>query len=232
MLRVIKEYSKDLYRLFFPKICGGCDTPLSKGEDHLCLHCRVELPYTHFEMLKDNPVEKVFHGRISIQFATSMLFFSKGEKVQNILHNIKYNEQKELAVHMGRLFGARLQNNPEMKSVTTLVPVPLHPRKLHLRGYNQSDLFAEGMKDILGIELQIDNLHRVTNTATQTNRTRAERWENVENVFAVKNASKLRDKHVLLIDDVLTTGATLESCALALMDARCTVSVATIACVL
>src|SRR5688572_8400055 len=103
MLTAIKEYSTDFYRLFFPKICGGCDQPLTKGEDHLCLHCRLELPFTDFENVKGNPVEKIFYGRVEIQFATSFLFFTKGEKMQNILHNIKYNDSQELAIYMGRV---------------------------------------------------------------------------------------------------------------------------------
>lgn len=233
MLSSLLEYPADLYRLFFPKICGGCDTPLAKGEAHLCLYCRTALPFTGFESLKDNPVEKVFYGRVNIGFASSMLFFSKGEKVQNILHNIKYNEQKELGVYMGRVFGERLQNNTSLNDVTTIVPVPLHPHKQHLRGYNQSDLFAEGMNDILNIEMQTANLYRMSDTATQTRRTRMERWENVGNVFALKYPPKLEGKHVLLLDDVLTTGATLEACAQVLTGiGKCRVSIATIACVL
>jgi ComF family protein len=233
MIATIREYSTDLYRLFFPQICGGCDTPLSKGEQHLCVHCRLELPFTKFETLKDNLVEKIFHGRIEIEFATSLLFFSKSEKVQTILHNIKYNEQKELAVFMGRILGRKLQNNPWLKDVTTVIPVPLHPKKLHLRGYNQSELFAEGVSEILQLDLQTKNLVRTVNTATQTSRTRTERWENVENVFSVTNRNALSGNHVLLVDDVLTTGATLESAAQTLKDAcNCRVSIATLAFVL
>ena len=229
MLTTVREYTTDLYRLFFPKICGGCDNPLTKGEDHLCLNCRLELPFTNFETIKDNPVERVLYGRVNLEFATSLLFFSKGEKVQNILHNIKYNEQKELGIYLGRIFGERLQNNPYLKDVTTLIPVPLHPQKQHLRGYNQSDLFAEGMNEILNIEMQTANLYRVTNTATQTNKSRMERWENVENVFRLKNPLNVQNKHILLIDDVLTTGATLEACAQTLLKNNCKVSIATIA---
>ena len=206
--------------------------PFNKGEDHLCFHCRIQLPYTHFEMMKENPVEKVFHGRINLEFATSLLFFSKGEKVQNILHNIKYNEQRELGVFMGRIFGKRLENNPYLKDVTTLVPVPLHPQKQHLRGYNQSDLFAEGMNEILNIEMQSANLIRNANTATQTNKSRMKRWQNVGEVFTVKDPQLLNGKHILLVDDVLTTGATLEACAQTLLQHNCKVSIATLACVI
>ncbi len=230
MVSVIKEYCSDFYRLFYPKICGGCDVPLVKGEEHLCFNCRLELPFTNFEAIKENPVEKIFHGRVNLEFATSLLFFSKGEKVQNIMHNIKYNEQKELAIHIGRIFGERLQNNPYLKDVTAIVPVPLHPQKQHLRGYNQSELFAEGMNEILNVDLMTNVISRDINTETQTRKTRTERWENVEKAFVVKQPKQLAHQHILLVDDVLTTGATMESCTQTLLQsADCKVSIATVA---
>ncbi len=230
MLFNLKEYPVDFYRLFYPKICGGCDVPLAKGEEHLCFNCRLELPFTNFEIIKENPVEKIFRGRVHLEFATSLLFFAKGEKVQNILHNIKYNEQKELAVYIGRIFGERLQNNPYLKDVTAIVPVPLHPQKQHLRGYNQSELFAEGMNEIMKAGLMTDIISRDINTETQTRKTRTERWENVEKAFVVKQPKQLAHQHILLVDDVLTTGATLEACAQTLLQsADCKVSIATVA---
>lgn len=196
----------------------------------MCFNCRLELPFTNFEAIKENPVEKIFHGRVNLEFATSLLFFSKGEKVQNIMHNIKYNEQKELAVHIGRIFGERLQNNPYLKDVTAIVPVPLHPQKQHLRGYNQSELFAEGMNEILNVDLMTNVISRDINTETQTRKTRTERWENVEKAFVVKQPKQLAHQHILLVDDVLTTGATLEACAQTLLQsADCKVSIATVA---
>ena len=230
MITLLKEYTNDFYRLFYPQLCGACDVPLAKGEEHLCFNCRLELPFTNFETIKDNPVEKIFYGRVDINFATSLLYFSKGEKVQNIMHNIKYNEQKELAVFMGGIFGERLQNNSYLKDVTTIIPVPLHPQKQHLRGYNQSSLFAEGINEIMNVELSIDILRRDIHTETQTKKTRIERWENVENAFVIKKPNTLEHKHILLIDDVLTTGATLEACAQTLMkNNNCKVSIATVA---
>lgn len=233
MLTKLAEYPIDFYRLFFPKICGACEVALVKGEHHLCVHCNLDLPFTNFENIKENPVEKLFYGRINIEFATSLCFFSKDEKIQNILHNIKYSEQKELAIHVGKIFGNRLQNNEHLKDISVIIPVPLHPQKEHLRGFNQSTLFAEGMSEILQIEVQDKNLIRIVNTSTQTKKTRLERAENVEKAFEVKYPEKLKNKHILLVDDVLTTGATLESCAQTLIEqANCKVSIATIACVL
>lgn len=230
MMSIIAEYATDVYRLFYPKICGGCDLPLTKGEKHLCLHCRLGLPYTNFESLKDNPVEQVFAGRVNIEFATSMLFFTKGEKVQQIMHNIKYNDSKELAIYIGRLFGERLQNKLLPNDVSVIVPVPLHPKKQYLRGYNQSELFAEGMNEVLKLKLATNSIIRTVDTSSQTNKNRTERWENVSDVFKIKQLQSIKDKHVLLVDDVLTTGATLEACANSLIkEGNCKVSVATIA---
>ena len=230
MLSKLTEYPLDFYRLFYPKLCGACDVPLAKGEAHLCFNCRLEMPFTNFESFRENPVEKMFNGRVHLEFATSLLFFTKGEKVQNILHNIKYNEQKELAIYLGRIFGERLQNNPYLKDVTAIVPVPLHPQKQHLRGYNQSELFAEGMNEILNVDLMTNVISRDINTETQTRKTRTERWENVEKAFVVKQPKQLAHQHILLVDDVLTTGATMESCTQTLLQsADCKVSIATVA---
>lgn len=230
MISFVKEYTTDLYHLFYPRICGGCDLILAKGETHLCLHCRLELPFTNYETFKDNPIEKKFFGRVPLEFATSLLFFSQGDSVQKILHQIKYNEQKELAIYMGRIFGERLQNNPYLKDINTILPVPLHPKKQHIRGYNQSELIATGMNEVLNLELVLNNVVRKTNTETQTRKNTMERWENVEHVFDIKNISNLKQKHILLVDDVLTTGATIEACAQVLLDkTKSSVSVATLA---
>lgn len=230
MLASAKEYFVDLYRLFYPNLCGGCDEPLVKGEMHLCIHCRLDLPFTKFEKIKDNPVEKVFYGRAPLQFATSLLFFSKDGKTQQILHNIKYNGKRELAVYMGKLLGERLQQNPYLSDITCVVPVPLHPQKEHIRGYNQSTLLAEGITEVLKCKLLKNVIKRDVFTATQTKKGRVERWENVEQAFKIQRPDLLQHQHILLVDDVLTTGATLEACAHTLLAAgNCKVSIATIA---
>ncbi len=147
------------------------------------------------------------------------------------MHNVKYNEQKELAIYLGRIFGERLQNNPYLKDVTTIIPVPLHPKKQQLRGYNQTELFIDGMNEILNVEVITNTVVRDINTETQTRKSRTERWENVEKAFEVKKPKLLEHKHILLVDDVLTTGATLEACAQSILSSvNCKISVATIAC--
>lgn len=229
MLYKLLEYPLDFYRLFYPKLCGGCDKPLAKGEVHLCLHCFLELPFTNFEQLKDNPIEKIFYGRVNLNFATSLLYFSKKGKTQQLMHNIKYNHQKELAIHIGQIFGERLQNISYIQSVTAIVPVPLHPQKEHLRGYNQSAVIAEGINKVLQKKILLSNLQRDIFTETQTKKNRTERWENVEKAFKIYNAEQLNGQHILLVDDVLTTGSTLEACATALKSVNCDVSIATVA---
>jgi ComF family protein len=230
MITSVKEFGADFYRLFFPRICGGCGEALAKGEANLCLNCRLELPLTKFELFRNNPVDRLFYGRVPLDFATSFLFFSKGEKVQNILHHIKYNNKQELAVFMGNLFAERVAASEFLKDIGAILPVPLHAKKLALRGYNQSELFAKGLADKLELPLLPGTLKRMVNTPTQTKKSRIERWENVEDVFEVKAPDKIRHKHILLVDDVLTTGSTLEACAQALLAAiDCRVSVATLA---
>lgn len=230
MFQKLLEYPTDAFRLIYPVLCGGCDEPLVKGERHLCFSCRIGLPYTNFELIKENPVEKIFYGRVHLEFATAMLYFSKKEKVQNIMHNIKYNENIELANYIGRLIAERLHNIPALEDVSVLMPVPLHHHKLNLRGYNQSEKIAQGINKILQKEISVKNLIRTENTDTQTKKNRTERWENVKNAFEIKKPELLQNKHILLIDDVITTGATLEACAQTLLETiDCKVSVATVA---
>lgn len=230
MFSTVSTYFTDFYRLFYPSICGCCDQPLTKGEAQLCVHCRLSLPFTQYEKMEENPVEKSLFGRAPIVYGSALLQFSKGESTQQLLHNIKYNGQRELAVFMGRMMGTRLQESGRLLAVDVLMPVPLHPQKEQVRGYNQSALLVEGMAAILPAEVQKDNLVRKVATATQTRKSRLERWENVEAVFDVRHPERLRGKHIMLVDDVLTTGATIEACVQALTEkADCSVSVAVLA---
>jgi ComF family protein len=224
------EYLTDVYRLFYPKLCGACNTALYKGEQHICFVCSNNLPFTDFEKLKPNPVEKVFQVRIDVAFATSLLYFSRSTKTQNILHQIKYNNRKQLAIYLGNLLGERIKSTHEQLNFDVIIPVPLHPKKLQIRGYNQSSYIAKGIAEVLNIPIAEHIIKRKINTATQTKKTRVERWQNINNAFELNKKIKLNYNHILLVDDVLTTGATIEACANSLNSKQnLKISVATLA---
>lgn len=230
LLGTIQSYWADFIGLLYPSRCCACETQLKKGEQTICLACSVDLPLTGFHLHDDNPVAKRFWGRANITHATALYYFTKGGKVQHLVHQLKYNDRTDVGTLIGNNLGKELMQWPDHKDIDMVVPVPLHPKKQHLRGYNQSDFLAQGIADVMGIDFEPDLLERKTYTDSQTKKTREERWLNVKDVFGVKQPNKAQGKHILLVDDVMTTGATLEACAtklLALPNTR--VSIATIA---
>lgn len=219
-----------LLDLFYPRICAGCKSPLLQSEHLLCTSCHFHLPHTHYHLQHDNPVAKLFWGRVPLLAAAAFLQFRKGGRTQHILHAIKYQQAKELGELMGKLYAEQLVTQATFKSVDVVIPVPLHPSKERQRGYNQSLLFARGLGDEMKKEISSQHLLRVTATETQTRKSRYARFMNMKEVFVVEKPHELQNKHVLLVDDVVTTGSTLESCAQLLIDKTgCNVSVATIA---
>jgi len=218
----------DFFSLIFPKLCCACSSSLLKNENLICTNCIVNLPKTNFYLDKDNPINKVFWGRVKIEMAASFYVFSKKSKVQNLLHHLKYKGLKEVGPVVGRLFGYDLKNSEYFNGIDFIVPVPLHKKKLKKRGYNQSEWIAKGISDSMGIPINKDSLYRKVDSQTQTKKGRYKRWENVGEIFALSN-ELLQDKNVLLVDDVVTTGATLEACAQTLIKQNCKVYVATIA---
>ena len=220
----------DFLNLFFPNLCQACDKPLVRKENILCISCLYKLPKTNFELHENNPISRIFWGRANIHAATSFLFFNKGGHVQKLIHQFKYKGNKETGRYLGELLGNDLKKSSLFNTIDLIIPVPLHKKKLHKRGFNQSDIIAEGISKSMLIPANTDILHRLEHTDTQTKKARYTRWENVKGKFGVINAEKLEGKHILLIDDVLTTGATLESCAQTLLEVpQTTVSVATLA---
>ncbi len=207
----------DLLCLFFPNLCAGCGRTLVRGEKVICTACLFHLPKTFFHHDTDNPLSKVFWGRVNLEGVAAYVYFQKGGTVQRLLHQLKYKGQKEIGIQMGRLYGPELKTAEVFRSADVIVPVPLHPRKLRKRGYNQSLMFAEGLSSAMGIRLETRSLYRKEYSQTQTRKSRYNRWENVEYIFAVRNPEKLNDKHILLVDDVITTGATTEACAQVLL---------------
>ena len=196
----------------------------------ICLSCFARLPLTNFHLHDDNPVAMVFWGRVHMEAATSFLFFNKGGHVQRLIHALKYRGNKHAGIYLGKLFGMALNQGSTYRDTDCIVPVPLHPQKEQKRGYNQSEMIGIGIHQATGKPLITGNLVRVVNTASQTRKSRYSRWENVKDVFTVKNPEQLAGRHILLIDDVLTTGATLEACAAKLLELEGTrVSMATLA---
>ncbi len=219
-----------LTELLFPRLCVVCGDRLIEQEQWICLHCLHHIPRTNYHLVPDNPVSQLFYGRVEIEYATSFFTFSKGSQYQNLLHNLKYKGMKELGEEIGKHFGMDLLQSPEFSSVDVICPVPLHPQKEKKRGYNQSWWIASGIAKQMNKELSANNLKRVTATETQTRKNRFERWQNVEGIFELSDPEAFSGKHILLIDDVVTTGSTLEACAASILsktDAR--VSIATLA---
>lgn len=226
----IPLWLNDLVNLFFPNVCVVCGDSLTKQESVVCLTCLVKLPKTGFHMHEDNPVSQVFWGRVKLNSATSFLFFNKGGSVQELMHSLKYKSRKDVGIYLGEQFGNELNRSAFYKTIDLVIPVPLHPKKFRKRGFNQSTTIAKGISNTIHVPVNTDNLVRLVNTDSQTKKSRYNRWENVKDVFGIRNKDELRGKHILLIDDVLTTGATLEACSTILLELENTrVSVATLA---
>jgi ComF family protein len=229
MNRLAQSYI-NLLELLFPTLCVTCGNRLVTQEKFLCIECWHDLPVTNFHFDTENKVARLFWGRVKIDNATAFFAYNKGSNYQHLIHFIKYKGLKELGFETGRRFGIALSASPWFNSIDFVVPVPLHPKKQKMRGYNQSEWIASGISKSLKKPLSTDNLKRNLHTSTQTRKNRYERWENVENIFEVTRPEEFAGKHILLIDDVVTTGSTLESCAFQLLQIKnVKVSIATLA---
>lgn len=224
------SYLNDFFKLFFPRTCLVCDYTLYQHEEHICRKCIKNLPRSYFHLADNNPLNKIFWGRVDIEKVVSFLLYSKGSHVKNILHALKYGNCKELGYELGKMYAKELSEVSYFNELDFLIPVPLHPQKLSLRGYNQSEWIAKGMSEYLPGKVMVDNLFKNTHTSSQTNKGRYNRWENIATSFDIRDTKVLENKNVLLVDDVLTTGATLEACANCLSKIKgVTIYVATLA---
>lgn len=208
----------DLLDLFFPRLCLLCDDKLVDGENHLCLNCLCELPKTNYHMQEFNPSEQLFTGKIPIERATSFYHYEKGGKVQRLIYAIKYKGEKKAGFQMGRQAALSLQEKNFFKGIDLLLPVPLHSKRQRQRGYNQSEWIAKGIASVCSLPIETKAVVRNRGTHTQTHKNVFDRWLNVQYIFSVKNREHIKGKHILIVDDVLTTGATIESCANCLLE--------------
>lgn len=199
--------------LFYPRLCAACQSPLLWHERIICIRCRIALPRTDFGMYPDNPVARKFWGKLPVEGAVAMLHFHKGSKVQSLMHALKYHDRKDVGILLGQLLGYYMHQHQLFTRADCISIVPLHADKLKARGYNQCAVIGEGLSQVLQIPLLTDLIERTAFTSTQTRKSRMERWNNVKDVFTICAPERVHDKHVLLIDDVITTGSTLEACA-------------------
>jgi ComF family protein len=220
---------ESLLHLAFPHICEGCGTDTIAIDHYLCIQCLGKVPNTQFEAHVNNPVEKIFWGRLPLVAATAKYYYTKDSTLQQLLHQFKYRGHQRLGLYLGRLMGSMLVNNPRFIDVDALVPLPLFSEKERSRGYNQAMVLCQGISEVWNRPILKDAVVRIAATESQTKKNRVERWQNMQDRFQLKESSTLMDKHVLLIDDVVTTGATLEACGRTILEASNTrLSIATL----
>lgn len=207
----IKKIWNDTLHLLYPHICMGCGSDILARESQLCARCFVNLPVTGFSRYANNPIEKYFWGRIPVTAAHAHFYFGKGLVVQQLIHQLKYKNNKAVGIFLGELMGRELADSIRFHGIDALIPLPLFPDKERKRGYNQAAIICNGMSSVMNVPVITGNLIRRRYTETQTKKHRVERWENVDGSFEVKDPTLFKNKHLLLVDDVVTTGATLEA---------------------
>lgn len=215
-LKFMRRIHTDLFELFFPRYCAGCQNQLHHFENALCLHCLMMLPRASIHQLRENKLERLFWGRADVAMATAFLRMSRKGLTHRLVHELKYEGNKEIGQLLGTLFGQELSKIEVWKTVDLIVPVPLHPKKEQLRGYNQSYEIASGVSESMAVPTTKTAIKRKQFTETQTKKSRVERWKNVSDIFEINDSELANKQHILLVDDVITTGATIESCVLAL----------------
>jgi ComF family protein len=225
----VKSAINDFLHLLFPHLCVGCGSDVIGADHHLCLRCISALPETHFFEQPGNPVERNFYGRMPVRNAGSAYFFTKDSLMESLVYELKYKGNKAVGFYLGEMIGSLLQNS-RYADVNVIVPLPLNERRLKKRGYNQSKVLCEGIASVWNKPVVDDAVMRKVNTETQTHRGRITRWENMDGVFGVADAAAVEGKHVLLVDDVVTTGASLEACGTEILKVPgTTISIATLA---
>ncbi len=226
----MSDFVFDFVNLFFPEICAACSNSLLKNEKTICTKCLYNLPKTNFHKEEENPISRLFWGKTYIENATAYYYFHKGSIFQDLIHKLKYNNRQDIGYLLGLLLGNELIESNLYKDIDIIVSVPLHPKREKKRGYNQSDCIAEGIAKGLKKPTNLKTICRIIETTTQTKKNKEERWNNVKDIFSIKYPEKFENKHILLVDDVITTGSTIEACARTILSVKNTkVSVACLA---
>ena len=222
--------SSPVFHLMFPHICIGCGSDILDQDNILCLECINDLPHTNYAQHANNPAEKLFWGRVPISAAMCAFYFTKASIVQNLIHEFKYKGNQEIGNYLGNMIGKSLGDSNRFKDISHIIPLPLFIEKEKRRGYNQAKILCDGISDIIGIDVLTNHVVRIVDTESQTKKKRIQRWKNVDKTFRVLHPEVLEGKHVLLVDDVITTGSTLEACASEILKVKNTrVSIAALA---
>jgi ComF family protein len=203
----------DFISLLFPRLCYGCGNHLVRNESLICTECFVMIPRTNYHLEPDNPVAQLFWGRCRIEKAAAFSYYSRDSRIRKLIHQLKYKGAREIGAELGRIYAVSLMSSTFLDDIDMIIPVPLHPSKVRQRGFNQSDEISQGISSVSGLPVDTATLVRKTVTQTQTRKSRYDRWTNVSDIFFVTDEDKLKGRHVLLVDDVITTGSTIEACA-------------------
>lgn len=226
----MKNILQDFIELFFPNLCKVCGGRLIHGEKYICLSCFYNMPETNYHLFDDNPIEKRFWGKVETDHVYSFFKYVKDSDFHRLLTELKYKGCKELGEYLGEHYAFLLKSSGKLSDLDYIIPVPLHLKRMKMRGYNQSEWIAKGFSHIFQKELITDNLYRKSANSTQTSKGVYERWMNVSNIFGLKDPKQITGKHILLVDDVLTTGSTISACAQTLHTSEnVRISVATLA---
>lgn len=215
----VKEINEAISHWLFPHVCAGCGSDVLNRHSQLCMRCIDALPETNFESCDGNPVEKRFWGRLPVIRASAQYYFTSESLIQRLMHQFKYRRNKELGIQLGKMMGQSMLRSGRF-SIDALVPLPLFPSKEKKRGYNQATILCRGIAESLAVPVLNDVIIRSHHTETQTKKGRVQRWQNMEGKFVLAQPGIIKNKHLLLIDDVITTGATLEACGTALLQAE------------
>lgn len=213
MLKIFDEIPKNLLNVLFPVFCNGCTNLLLKNEKVICTKCLHKLPFTHHHQIKETEIHKTFFGLVPFEFGASFLYFTKKGISQNLIHNLKYKNRQEIGTYLGNLYANELKDLEIFKEIDFIIPVPLHKKRFHERGYNQVTTFCKAIEKNLTIPMLEDVLVKTQHLKSVTDKSKEGRLAHNKNVFLIENQHKIEGKHLLLVDDVFTTGATIEACA-------------------